>query len=157
MPASVTTSAPLHADPLQVGIERYFEISLFAMIVTGFVALAGTGKPGPLSLLFVLVALGVRAYQLATNRKTLISEKTTTRLTIGYMAFYAADFFVLSGSFVTATVHLVLFIMVAKMFSVQRERDHVYLAVISFLMILSAAILTVDSFFLAAFCVFLLL
>jgi transglutaminase-like putative cysteine protease len=47
--------------------------------------------------------------------------------------------------------------MVAKMFSVQRERDHVYLAVISFLMILSAAILTVDSFFLAAFCVFLLL
>ena len=43
------------------------------------------------------------------------------------------------------------------MFSAQRERDYVYLAVISFLMILSAAILTVDSFFLAAFCVFLLL
>src|SRR6266404_1289815 len=140
MPASVSTRAPLHPDPLQSGIERYFEISLFAMIVTGFVALAGTGKLDPLSLLFVLVALGLRAYHLATNRTKLLSEKTTTRLTIAYMAFYAADFFVLSGSFVTATVHLVLFIMVAKMFSVQRERDHVYLAVISFLMILSAAI-----------------
>jgi len=54
-------------------------------------------------------------------------------------------------------VHLVLFIMVVKLFSVQRDRDHVYLAIISFLMILASAVLTVDSFFLAAFCLFLLL
>src|SRR5579864_29729 len=118
MSSSVTSRAPLHPDPLRSGIERYFEISLFAMMVTGFVALAGTGKLDPLSLLFVLVALGVRAYQLATNRTRLLGEKTTTRMTIAYVAFYVADFFVLSGSFVTATVHLVLFIMVAKMFSV---------------------------------------
>src|SRR5205823_1995979 len=100
------TRASLEPDLLQLGIERYFEISLFAMIVTGFVALAGTGKLDPLSLLFVLVALGVRGYQLATNRAKLLSEKITTRLTIAYMAFYVADFFALSGSFVTATVHL---------------------------------------------------
>ena len=29
-----------------MGIDRYFEVSLFAMVVTGFVALAGTGKKG---------------------------------------------------------------------------------------------------------------
>src|SRR5438270_4585084 len=125
------------------------------MVVTGFVALAGTGKLDPFSLLFVLLALGIRAYHLATGRRVMASEKTTSRLTIAYMVFYVADFFF--SSFVTATVHLVLFIMVVKMFSVQRERDHIYLAIISFLMVLSAAILTVDSFFLGAFCVFVLL
>src|SRR5579859_693455 len=100
MSISVATRASLQPDRLQSGIERYFEISLFAMIVTGFVALAGTGKLDPLSLFFVLIALGIRAYQLATNSTKLLSEQITTRLTIAYMAFYLADFFVLSGSFV---------------------------------------------------------
>ena len=148
----------LPTDPLQAGIERYFEISLFAMVVTGFLALAGTGKLDPISLLFVLMGLGLRAYQFAAGRSLMLSEKTTSRLTIAYVAFYPIDFFIFSGrDFVSATVRLVLFVVVVKLFSVQRERDHVYLAIIAFLMILSAAVLTVDSFFLAAFCVFLLL
>ncbi|MCU1307364.1 MAG: transglutaminase-like protein [Acidobacteriaceae bacterium] len=127
------------------------------MIVTGFVALAGTGRLDPFSLLFVLAALGFRAYLFLTGRTIALSVQTTSRLTVAYVFFYFLDFFFVSGNFVVATVHLVLFIMVVKLFSVQRDRDHVYLAVISFLMILASAVLTVDSFFLAAFCVFLLL
>jgi transglutaminase-like putative cysteine protease len=145
------------ANPVRKQVERYFELSLFAMIVTGFVALAGTGRLDPLSLLFVLAALGLRAYLFLTGQSIVLSVKVTSRLTVAYVAFYVADFFVVSGNFVVATVHLVLFIMVVKLFSVQRDRDHVYLAIISFLMILASAVLTVDSFFLAAFCLFLLL
>src|SRR5262249_19570711 len=59
--------------------------------------------------------------------------------------------------FVQATVHLVLFGMVVKLFSVQRDRDFIYLAMLAFLEVLSAAILTVDSIFLGALCVFLLI
>ena len=155
---SPTRPRLLLTDPLQIGIERYFEISLFAMVVTGFLALAGTGKLDPISLLFVLMGLGLRAYQFAVGRSWVLSEKTTSRLTVAYVAFYPIDFFIFSGrDFVSATVRLVLFVVVVKLFSVQRERDHVYLAIIAFLMVLSAAVLTVDSFFLAAFCVFLLL
>ncbi|MCU1284346.1 MAG: transglutaminase-like protein [Acidobacteriales bacterium] len=145
------------ANPIANKIQRYFELSLFAMIVTGFVALGGTGKLDPFSLLFVLCALGLRAFLFATHKDITLSVKTTSRLTIGYVIFYVLDFIGFSGNFVVATVHLVLFIMVVKLFSVQRERDHVYLAIISFLMILASAVLTVDSFFLAAFCLFLLL
>ncbi len=155
---SQTRPQPLVPNALHLGIHRYFEVSLFAMIVTGFIALAGTGKLDPVSLLFVLAALGIRAYHFAVSRAFTLTEKTTSRLTIAYMAFYPLDFYFVSGrDFVSATVRLVLFIMVVKMFSVQRDRDHVYLAIISFLMILAAAVLTVDSFFLGAFCVFLLL
>ena len=72
------------------------------------------------------------------------------------MAFYLADYFLLSRSFVGATVHLVLFGMLVRLFSMQRERDHYTLAILAFLMVLAAAGLTVDSLFLFAFAVFLL-
>ncbi|HUS19571.1 MAG TPA: DUF3488 and transglutaminase-like domain-containing protein [Terriglobales bacterium] len=146
-----------HPDALRAGVERYYDYSLFAMLVTGFVTLAGTGKLDPVAMIGVFAALGLRAYHLATGRKLTLSVKTTTRLTIAYVFFYVADLLLLSGNFISATVHLVLFIMVVKMFSMERQRDDVYLAVIAFLMILASAVLTVDSFFFVAFSLFLLL
>ena len=143
--------------PVQHQVQRYFELSLFAMVVTGFVSLAGTGRLDALSVLFVLAALGARAFFFATNRTAVISVAFTSRLTIAYVLFYFVDLFFVSGTFIGPVVHLVLFIMVVKLFSVQTERDNVYLAIIAFLMILASAVLTVDSFFLAAFALFLLL
>ena len=138
-------------------IERFFELSLFAMVVTGFVSLAGTGRLDAFSVLFVLAALGVRAFLFVTSRQAVLSVAVTSRLTVAYIVFYFIDLFFVSGTFIGPVVHLVLFIMVVKLFSVQSERDHMYLAVIAFLMILASAVLTVDSFFLAAFALFLLL
>jgi transglutaminase-like putative cysteine protease len=51
---------------------------------------------------------------------------------------------------------LVLFVMLVRLFSAQRDRDHYFLAVLSFLMVLSAAVLTVDSTFLFALAGFIL-
>jgi len=45
----------------------------------------------------------------------------------------------------------------AKIFSIHRERDYLYIAVLSFAMVLAAAVLTVDSLFLLLFGIFLLL
>jgi protein-glutamine gamma-glutamyltransferase len=142
---------------LEQSVHRYFELSLFAMICVGFVALAGTGRLDFLSLLLVLPALGFRAYLFAVDRPWSLSVRATSHLTLGYIAFYFADLFVISRSFLPTLVHMVLFILVVKIFSIQRERDYIYLAVISFMMVLSAAVLTVDSFFLGAFLLFMLL
>jgi hypothetical protein len=46
--------------------------------------------------------------------------------------------------------------MVVRLFSLQRTRDHYMLAVLSFLMVLAAAVLTVGSLFLFSFAFFLL-
>jgi len=143
--------------PLQQSVERYFQLLLFAMIVTGFISLVATGRLDVLSLMFVGAALAVKALHLARRNPFVLSEKVTSRLTIVYVLFYVLDLLFLSGSFITATVHLVLFIMVVTMFAVQRERYNVYLIVIAFMMVLAAAILTIDSFFLGAFFVFSLL
>lgn len=146
-----------HAPSFKGAIDRFFDFSLYLLIVTGFGTLASTGRLDPLSIIAGWTALIVRGYLLLRGRTVTIPERWTSYLTIFYALFYAADFLFLSGSFVTATVHLVLFVMVVKIFSVQRERDHIYLVVLSFLEVLAAAILTVDTLFLAAFCVFTIL
>ena len=44
----------------KISVQRYFEISLFAMLGTGFVTLALTGRLGAVSMPAVLLALIIR-------------------------------------------------------------------------------------------------
>jgi protein-glutamine gamma-glutamyltransferase len=137
-------------------IERYFNLSLYLLVLTGFGALASTGGLDLPAVVLVGLALALRGLQLLTRREFAIPERWTALLTLVYVFIYLADYFFLSRSFLTATVHLVLFAMVVRLFSLQRTRDHYMLAVLSFLMVLSAAILTVGSLFLFSFACFLL-
>jgi transglutaminase-like putative cysteine protease len=147
--------APLIAPP---EIEHIFQVSLFLLVVIGFGTLASTGKLDLFSVGFVVVALAVRGVLLLRDRTFVIPARVTAWLAVVYFLLFFADFFFFSGrDFVTPAVHLVLFGMCVKLFNIERERDYVYLAVLSFLMVLSAAILTVDSGFLAAFGLFIVL
>jgi protein-glutamine gamma-glutamyltransferase len=138
-------------------IERYLDTSLVLLLATGFVTLASTGRLDAISLLLVGGALLLRGYLLVRGIKFDISDRALTFLTFGFAAFYILDFTIVSGSFIPATVHLVLFSMVVKLFSVRRDRDRLYLAILAFLAVLAAAVLTVDTVFLVSFCLFLLL
>jgi protein-glutamine gamma-glutamyltransferase len=142
--------------PLPEALQRYFEIALYLLLFAGFGTLASTGGLGLFTVLLVGAALLFRGYLLFRDRTWLIPERGTALLTLGYMAFYVADYFLISGGFLNATVHLVLFVMVVRLFSAQRDRDYYFLAVIAFLMVLSSALLTVDSIFLLAFAIFML-
>jgi hypothetical protein len=153
----LTPPAPRQPATFRNTIEQYFQISLFLLVTTGFVTLTTTGRLDAVSLVTVSAALLLRAYLMLRGRTLQIPERWTSYLTLIYVLFYAADIFLVSGSYVDATVHLVLFIMVVKIFSVQRDRDHLYLAILSFLEVLAAAVLTVDTVFFGAFCVFMLL
>src|SRR5205085_12181425 len=108
------------------------------------------------TVLVVISALLYRGYLLARHRQVLLSERWTNILTIACVGFYILDDFLISRAFLGATVHLVLFVMLVRLFSAQRDRDHYFLAVLSFLMVLAAAVLTVDSTFLLALAGFVL-
>lgn len=138
-------------------IQRYFEISLFLLTLTGFATLAGTGKIDVLSLVLVTGALAGRALLLFHRRQVTIPERITNYVTLLYIAFYGLDYLFISRQFIPATVHLVLFSLMVKIFSVHRDRDYLYIAVLSFAMVLATAVLTVDSLFLFLFGVFLLI
>ena len=135
---------------LAVAIRRYFDVSLYLFIFTGFGTLASTGRLDPATVVIVLVALLFRGYLLARRREAVLSERWTNLLTIACVGFFVADEFVISRTFLTALVHLVIFVMLVRLFSAQKTRDHYFLALLSFGMVLAAAVLTVDSTFLLA-------
>jgi hypothetical protein len=153
--ASVPSSPPV-AAAREGSAERFFQWSLYLLLVTGFCTLMGTGKLDVPSMALMIPAVLLRGYALLMRKKFVLTERSTTYLTLMYLAVYAADYFYLSQSFVSSTVHLVLFILVVKIFSVRRDRDLVYLGVLSFGLVLVAVVLTVDTLFLLTFALFIL-
>jgi len=153
--SSVDTARPLQT-PAPVAMQHHFEIAIYLIVFTGFGTIASSGRLDTITVLMVSAALLFRGYLLIRRRTWLIAERWTSFLTLGYMGFYLADYFLFSGGFLNATVHLVLFVMVVRLFSAQRDRDYYFLSIIAFLMVLVAALLTVDSVFLLGFAAFML-
>ena len=142
--------------PMKIAVERYFKVMLYLMVLSGFGTLARTGQLDPITVLLVVAALVVRGYLLAARKRFLLAERWTQYLTLAFAFWYFADLFWISGTFVAATVHLVLALLVLRLFSAHRDRDFVFLAILSFLLVLAASVLTVDSAFLIGFGLFLL-
>jgi transglutaminase-like putative cysteine protease len=147
----------LDVIPLSQAINKYFDLSVYFLVLMGFGTIASTGMLDWPTIVLVGSALAVRGYLLAERRRIVFSERWTTPLTIAYFIFYAGDYFVFSRSFLTATVHLVLFAVVVRTFSLRRDRDYTTLAILAFLMVLASAVLTVDSVFLLFFAGFTLM
>ena len=138
-------------------IQRFFDVSLYLLLFTGFIMLAGTGKLDWASVALCASALLGKGYLLLQQSEAAIPEQWTTYLTLVYVAFFALDYFLISQTFIGALVHMVLFASMVKIFSIHRERDYLYLGILSFGMVLAAAVLTADSLFFGIFCVFVLL
>jgi len=154
MPPSSPSSG---AVSLQNAVDHYLQLALYLLVLTGFATLASTGGLDLPSLCLVGAALTIRGYLLARHRNFVISDRWTTPLSLAYFAFFAIDYLAFSRSFLPATIHLALFGVVVRMFSVRRDRDHIMLAILAFLMVLVSAILTVDSVFLFSFAAFMLM
>src|SRR5260370_29245230 len=113
-------------------IELYFNVALYLLVLSAFGALASTGGLDLPAVVLVGLALALRGYQHLTRRDFAIPERWTNSLTLIYVFIYLADYFLLSRSFLTAGLHLVLFLIVVKLFSLRRTLDHYLLAALSF-------------------------
>ena len=149
--------SPRQDTIVRQAIRRYFDVVLYLLLFTGFGALASTGRLDLATVVAVTSALLYRGYLLGRRRQVILSLRWTNILTLGCVAFYVVDLVLVSRAFLEATVHLVLSVMLVRLFSAQRDRDHYFLAVLSFLMVLASAVLTVDSTFLLALALFILL
>lgn len=148
------------ADP----IDRFFDISLFCLLATGFITVATTGQLDPFIMALMALPLTVRAWMLARGRCWDFSDGFVKTLAIVYIPFYFLDIAVLQASaenlpqrILMATVHLVFFAAVILLFSARRLRDYFYLAALAFAQMLAASTLTVDTSFLLLFCLFVFL
>jgi len=164
--ATATLDHSASADALKkeahISVQRYFEISLILLLGTSFVTLASTRKLDLISTVVVLAALLLKVWSYTRERDYSLAPRTVTRIAIFYIFFYGLDFAIFNASpdlldrLLAATVHLILFATIIKVFSARTYRDYAYLATLSFMMMLASAILTVGTSYLVGFGVYML-
>jgi protein-glutamine gamma-glutamyltransferase len=150
-------------------LSRYFEISLFLMLLISVLALVCTGKLDLVTIIIAPAALLVKGYRWWHGRAPELSHGRATFLVVVYLLFFPLDLWwasrLLSSdaqnpalfSALLATIHLLLFAMIVRLFSASTTRDYLFLALLAFSAMLASAILTVDTTFLFFFLAFLAL
>ncbi len=150
-------------------IHRYFEVSLYLLLVTGVLTLISTGKLDPVSIVVPPLALLIKGYRWWRGRGPELSHRAATWWVVAYFIFFPLDLWVFSRalsanapnpvlySALLAAIHLVLFAMILRLYSASTTRDYLFLAMLAFTTMLAAAILTVDTAFLIFFLIFLVL
>jgi hypothetical protein len=158
------------AEPIPAhlsAIRRHFEISLYFLLLTGVLTLVSTGKLDLVTILALPAAMLFKGYRWWHGKGPEISNRVANWLTIAYFIFFPFDLWIISrllaagaqnpGLFAAllATVHLMLFATVVRLYSATTIRDYLFLTMMGFTCMLAAAILTVDTVFLAFFFIFL--
>ena len=137
-------------------MERYFQISFHALILTAFIALVETGRVDIPSILIFLILFGVTANRALKKRPPLLTARGAFGLSLGYIFFFVSDSAILSGSFISAIIHLVLFLEIAKLAQKKTDKDYLYLILLAFLQVLAASSLTIDISFVLTLFLFLI-
>jgi len=148
MPRSDATAA--------VSVERFFQFSLLGLVVSGYLAVAGSGYLDTGTVMLTGAGLLARALLIAGWLRLEFSERLITAVTLSYIGFFVLDYFWISRDFLTATVHLVFFLAVMKILTAQTNRDYLYTATIAFVELLAAAILSINFNFFLFLALFLL-
>jgi transglutaminase-like putative cysteine protease len=150
-------------------LDRYFKLSLYLLLLTSVLALVSTGKLDLIAIIAAPAALLVKGYRWLHGHKPELPPRAASWLVILYFGFFPVDLWWFSRGFASgaqspalfaallATVHLMLFAMMVRLFSAATTRDYLFLAMLAFATILAAAILTVDTAFLVFFLVFMIL
>jgi len=164
----MSSTTPAGTPPLQA-VQRYFEVSLFLLVSTGIMAVVLSGKLDPVSLALPPIALVYKGFRMWRGHGPEISARVATWLVLAYFLFFPIDLWFLSRSLsagapnpalyaaLLAAIHLMLFAALVRLYSAHTNRDFAFLAVLAFTCMLSSAILTVQTSFLAMLAVFLAL
>ena len=169
--ASATQSETVSArvTPGASAVQRYFEVSLFLLVATGAISIVSTGKLDPFTTAIVPLAIAYKALRLWRGRGPELSTQMATWLVLAYFLFFPFDLWVLSRAraegapnpalyaALLATIHLLLFAVIVRLYSARTNRDHAFLAVLAVAAMISSAILTVETGFIVALAIFLIL
>src|SRR5579859_4299655 len=132
---------PTSVSPPRV-VERFFEFSLLGMLAAGYFAVVGSGYLDWPTATLTLAGLCLRGLMVAGVLELKLSSRVVAALTLAYIGFYPIDYFYISDSVLTATVHLLFYLAVMKILTAKTNRDYTYVKVIATLELLAAALLS---------------
>src|ERR1017187_1375481 len=125
-------------------IERFLQFALLGLVASGYLAVAGSGYLDGPTIVLTGAGLVLRGLMVGGWVRLNASGRMATLIGLGYAVFFAADYFLLSRDFLSATVHLVFFLAVIKILTARTKRDDLFVAAIAFLELLAAAILSIN-------------
>ncbi len=137
-------------------VERFFQFSLLGLVASGYLAVAGSAYLDIPTMVLTGGGILLRGLLLGGLLRLDLSERTATIAALVYAGFFPIDYFLLSHDFLSSTVHLVFFLAVVKILTASTNRDNLYIAVIAFLELLTAAILSINLNFFLCLALFLL-
>jgi len=137
-------------------VNRFFEFSLLGMLAAGYFAVLGSGFLDWPTAALTLLGLCARTLAVAGVVKIEPPPRVTAALAITYIGFFPVDYYYISGTFLSATVHMVFFLAVLKLLTAKTPRDFGYLKAIAGLELIAAAVLSEGLSFLAYLAVFVL-
>ena len=147
-----TTAHP----PARPGVERVFEIAVVLLTANGFLALTAANRLDVFSILIMVAALAGRLYLIFIGRVNRPPRMAVSLLSLGYVLFFAADFWILSD-FITAAVRMLFFFTALRLITAEENRDYLLLGVMSFLHLMVVSVVVAGVGFVVALTAFLLL
>jgi transglutaminase-like putative cysteine protease len=149
-------------------LSRYFEASLYLMLYTAVLTLVATGKLDLFTTIVAPTVLVWKGFRRWRGSGPEFSQRTATYFIAAYFLFAPVDYILARNrasdapnpalyAALLSTVHMLLFAMMVRLYSARTRRDSLFLAMIAFACMLAAAVLTVDTAYLAFFLVFLTL
>jgi hypothetical protein len=136
-------------------MKRYFQISCHALMISAFFALGLTGRLDTPAIIIFAAGLAVSVFRTIKRLPAPLSSRGAFLMSCAYIFFFLFDTAVISRSFIPASIHLVLFLQLAKLYQEKTDKDYLYLIILSFLQILAASSLTIDVSFVATLFLFL--
>jgi len=145
----------------EAGMRRFFELALWGMLASGYLALVAARVGGEElvdapSLTLAGAALLARLVLVLGRIELAVPGRAVTALAALYLLFYPLDVFFVSGHFQQATLHLVFFVSSVKLLTAARPRDYLLLKAVAFLELLAASVLSTSLAYFVCLVLFLL-
>ncbi|MGE5568433.1 MAG: DUF3488 and DUF4129 domain-containing transglutaminase family protein [Rhodospirillales bacterium] len=121
-------------------VDRFFELSLLGLVASGYFAVLGSSFLDVPTAASMAAALLLRTLLVTGVIRFELPGRWVNAAALAYSGFYPLDYYFVSKSFLTATVHLIFFLAVVKILAARLARDYAFLAVIAFLELLVASL-----------------
>jgi transglutaminase-like putative cysteine protease len=139
-----------------LSVERFFEFALLGLVVSGYLAIAGSGYLDILTLALTAAGLILRGLIVSGVLPVEIPRRAVTAAAVIYAVFLPFDYYLSSRKVLETAVHLLFFLAVAQILTARTSRDYFCTALISFAELVAAAVLSVNPNFFVFLAIYLL-
>ncbi len=136
-------------------LDRYFRTSSYCLFAISFLMLVATRQLDWISPILYLGALMFGWEVDAGKSKWKISTTLTSWLMLIFLPFPVVDWLILRTNPIVALVHFIFFASAMKLIQAKRDRDWIWLYVVSFFQMLLAAGMMIDTSFFVLLVLFL--